>query len=124
MKKKSAIKASRTGLLKVKQIKDWAVNRTYTDIFVVPARKKRDSGWMVMVIVGVLPDGTYEQAAWCDDICWNIQTRREYSMRCDCSYPGGILHFWGATFTVGHSLSSTDVTVTERVRETPVTSPR
>ena len=71
-----------------------------------------------MAIVGVLPDGSYEVAAWCDDICWNLQTtRKEYSMRTDCTYPGGILHFWAATFTVGNSLSSTDITVTDRVRE-------
>lgn len=115
---KRAIKATRTGLLKIKQEKPWQDKKTYRELFVVPSGKKHDSGWNLMVIVGVLPDGTYEKAAWCDDICWNLMTtKREYSMRCDCTYPGGILHFWGATFTVGHSLSSTDVTVTDRVRE-------
>lgn len=117
MKAKSAVKASRTGLLGIKREKKWEDEVTYKDIFVVPSRKKHDSGWSVMVVVGVLPDGTYEQAAWCDDICWNVQTtRKEHSMRCDCSYPGGILHFWGAQFKVGHSLSSTDITVTDRPR--------
>lgn len=73
---------------------------------------------MLMAIVGSLPNGEYELAAMCDDICWNLQTTKpEYSMRTECSYPGGILHFWYATFTVGHSLSSTDITVTDLVRK-------
>ena len=115
-KPKRQNKASRTGLLKAKE-RNWQEKSTYKDIFVVPTRKKHDSGWMLMAIVGVLPDGSYERAAWCDDICWDMQTTiREYSMRCDCTYPSGILHFWGATFTVGVSLSSTTVTVTDRER--------
>lgn len=115
--KKAAIKATRTRLMKVSQVKPWQAKVSYSEIFVVPTPKKHDSGWTLMLIVGVLPNGTYEKAAWCDDICWNVRTSRDHSMRCDCTYPGGILHFWGATFTVGHSLSSTDVTVTDRVRE-------
>ena len=102
-----ACKATRTGLLKIKAEKPWQEKRAYSELFVVPSKKKHESGWTLMVLVGVLSDGTYEKAAWCDDICWNIQTRPDHSMRCDCSYPGGILHFWNATFTVGHSLSST-----------------
>ena len=82
-KLRSAIKASRTGLLKGRA-RDWAEKSTYQNIFVVPTRKKHDSGWMLMAIVGMLPDGSYELAAWCDDICWNMQVSRpEYSMRCD-----------------------------------------
>lgn len=115
--KTRAVKASRTGLLKAK-VRDWQEKSTYTDIFIVPTRKRHDSGWMLMAIVGLKADGTYEQAAWCDDVCWNVASlKKDYTMRNDCTYPGGIIHYWGANFTVGCSLSSTDITVTELVRE-------
>jgi hypothetical protein len=114
-KKKCQSKASRTGLLKAKR-RNWQEKSTYGEIFIVPTRKKHDSGWMCMAIVGVLPDGSYEQAAWCDDICWDVQGREGYMMRSDCTYPGGILHFWGARYEVGCSLSSTDIKVTEAPR--------
>lgn len=115
LKKRDESRASRTGLLKA-PVRDWQTHSTYKEIFVIPTRKRHDSGWMLMAIVGKKDDGSYERAAWCDDICWHTETtHKEYAMRTDCTYPGGILHFWNATFTVGSSLSSTDVTVKERV---------
>lgn len=116
VKTKKQKPATRDNLLAAKR-RQWDEKSTYNDIYIVPTRKKHDSGWMVMAIVGVKDDGSFEQAAWCDDICWNIASmRKEYTMRNDCTYPGGIIHFWNARFTVGCSLSSTDITVEERPR--------
>lgn len=119
----SQLKASRTGLLKAKD-RDWQTKSSYKEIFVVPTRKKHDSGWMCMAIVGVLPNGKYEKAAaYCDDIGWLFKTTSTYSsMRNDCTYPGGILHYWDATFEVGTALSSVTITVMDQVRE-PALSP-
>ncbi len=96
--------------------RNWQLKSTYNDIYIVPSRKKHDSGWHLMVIVGVKEDGSLEQAAWCDDICWDVRGRDGYMMRSDMTFPGGVLHFWGARYEVGHSLSSTDVKVTEAPR--------
>jgi hypothetical protein len=115
-KKTYGATTKREDLLSAPQ-RDWQKHSTYKEIFVVPSRKKHDSGWHVMVIVGVKDDGSLEQAAWCDDICWNVDSmKKEYTMRTDCTYPSGIMHFWNALFTVGTSLSSTDITVRELLR--------
>jgi hypothetical protein len=112
--KRTAHDTKRDELLSAPHRESWQKPTTYHEIFIVPSRKKHDSGWHVMVIVGVKPDGTFEQAAWCDDICWDVQGRAGYMMRTDCTFPSGILHFWGARYEVGMSLSSTDITVREQ----------
>ena len=101
----------RVALLKAQQREAWDKPTTYSELFVLPSGKKHDSGWALMVLVGVKKDGSLERAAWCDDICWDVQGVDEYRMRTDCTYPSGILHFWGSTYTVGASLSSTTVMV-------------
>lgn len=111
MKKPNKICAvTRERLLKAK-VRDWQKATTYEAIYLVPTRKKHDSGWMVMAIVG-RNGNKYEVAAHCDDICWNFATdKKEHSMHTDCTFPGGIVHMWDAKFTVGTALSTTKVTV-------------
>ena len=90
----------------------WQTPTTYDSIFLLPTRQKHDSGYGLICIVGEIKDG-FEKAAWCDDVSWKHSPSRHYTMRTDMTYPGGVVHCWGwnTTFTVGISLSSTDITV-------------
>ena len=93
----------------------WTMPTTYDSLYLLPTRKKHDSGYHLICIVGSV-DGKLEQAAICDDICWNLQEPRPgqgYAMRTDMTFPGGVVHVWGwdTKFRVGMSLSSTEVDV-------------
>ena len=114
MKRNPICAVTRGKLLKAKA-RPWDKPSTYEALYIVPTRKKHDSGWMLMALVG-RNGNKYEIAAYCDDVCWDIQTRPEHSMHMDCTYPGGIIQCWDATFHVGMSLSSTHVRVTDAAR--------
>ena len=86
--------------------------KTYNSIIIINSGKKHDSGWALILIIGLDKKGNpVEIAAACDDICWKIPNPIDYQLRSDMYYPGGILHFWSDAymFKVGHSLSSTDI---------------
>ena len=93
----------------------WLLPTSYPSIYLLPSRKKHDSGYHLIHIVGRNSDGSLETAAACDDVCWIVDSPGgdKFAMRTDMTYPGGVAHIWGRglTFTVGESLSSTDVTV-------------
>lgn len=107
--------------------RDWANQKVYDWLYVVPTRKKHDSGWMMQAIVGVKQTNGApwaEIAAWCDDICWSFPLHHPYDyngrhksiIRMDCEFPSGIFRIWASgehyfsgRFNVGASLSSTDV---------------
>ena len=94
----------------------WEGPSVYRSLYLLPSRKKHDSGYGLIIIVGRSADGSLEKAAWCDDICWRHQAHPheyDYTMRTDMTYPGGIAHCWGwnTEFEIGASLSSTTVTV-------------
>lgn len=119
-------KVSRDALLKL-PVRKWDQPTLYDNIYVVPSRKKHDSGWMLQAIVGVSYGDacrTAEIAAYCDDICWSFPLKHPYDyqgkhksiLRTDCEFPSGILRFWASSehyfrgrFRVGCSLSSTDI---------------
>lgn len=106
----------RAELLAAPDREGWEGPTTYKSIYLVPSKKKHDSGWHLIRIVGVKADGALEGAAWCDDICWKHEQpprADDYTMRIDMTYPGGIVHCWDwhRKFIVGASLSSTDITV-------------
>lgn len=90
---------------------------TYKEIYLVPTGLKHDSGWMQIAIVGKKDDGSYEVAAYPDDVVWDMRFLKQAydctGMRNDCSYPQGILHFWGndIKFIVQEALSSTTIMV-------------
>lgn len=108
-------KLSKTELLKL-PVRKWDTESTYPSIALVPTRKKHDSGYSIIAIVGLDSPGSSVQAgeiaAYCDDVFW-VWLTDVGQLRTDCYYPGGILHFWGRKleFKVGASLSSTDVVV-------------
>lgn len=94
----------------------WNEESDYSSIYLLPTKKKHDSGWHLICIVG-LKDGSLEKAAYCDDVCWNFNApMRDMGLRMDMTYPGGVTHIWSNDykFKVGTSLSSTDVTLIPR----------
>lgn len=100
-------------LLKLPERK-WDEEAIYSSIAIINTKRKHDSGWALMAIVGLNEkQKPIEIAAYCDDICWDFNG---LSFRNDMFYPAGIIHFWSrqAKFKVGISLSSTDVTLIAR----------
>jgi hypothetical protein len=108
----------------------WGEITVYDHLFIVPTRKKHDSGYSLIAIVGVMQDDKGVQraeiAAHCDDINWSFPIKHPYDriregehhcvLRTDCLYPSGIFRMWASgehyfqgRFRVGRSLSSTDV---------------
>ncbi len=91
--------------------REWNKETAYQSILVVNTKRKHESGWGLMAIIGL--DNKREPieiAAYCDDIYWNLNG---LSFRNDMFYPSGIIHFWSreANFKVGESLSSTEITL-------------
>lgn len=118
----------------------WDQTTVYDWLYVVPTRKRHDSGYMLQAIVGVCiadQKPLAEIAAWCDDICWSFPLRHPYDyngrhksiIRMDCEFPSGIFRIWGsgehyfrARFRVGASLSSTDVELVLEARGDDLTA--
>lgn len=100
-------------LLKLPRRK-WDEETIYHSVAVINTRRKHDSGWAWMAIIGLNEEGKpIEIAAYCDDICWDFNG---LSFKNDMFCPSGIIHFWSnkAKFKVGASLSSTDITLIPR----------
>ena len=93
----------------------WNMETIYDTILLFPTKRKHDSGYACMMIVGVVDGHAVEIAAnGCDDICWHLPAKsHEYTpnLRNDCILKNGGIHFHGCgNFKVGRSLSSIDIT--------------
>ena len=107
--------------MKIKELlnlpkREWGAETIYYSIIVVNSKRKHDSGWAWMAIIGLdEKQKPIEIAAYCDSICWDFNG---LSFKNDMFYPSGILHFWSreAKFKVGASLSSTDITLIKKER--------
>jgi hypothetical protein len=104
---------TRTELLNLPE-RAWAAETDYDSIMVLSTRRKHDSGWAIMAIIGVRGGHPVEVACGCcDDIEWKLppMLRGIGQMRTDCAMRSGAIHFWapGSTFRVGIALSSTPV---------------
>ena len=100
-------------LLKLPKRK-WGAKTIYHSIMVINTKRKHESGWGLMAIIGLDKERKpIEIAAYCDDICWHFNG---LSFKNDMFYPSGIIHFWSreAKFKVGFSLSSTDIALIKR----------
>lgn len=79
-------------------------------VYVLPSRRKHDSGWACMDFVAVLDDNRpmIRFGGGCDDVSFY-----GYGFAMDCIYPSGIIHIWNRyrTFTVSRDLSSIDFKV-------------
>ena len=76
-------------------------------VYVLPNRRKHESGWMCMDFVAEMNNGRsmIRFGGACDDISF-----RGDGFAMDCSYPSGIIHIWNRhyTFAVSVDLSSID----------------
>ena len=98
-------------------VKPWKEDRIYDSILIVPTRRKHDSGYMAIAVVGCIKGVPTEIAGYPDDIEWitpaslELGSGYKYSdLRMDMLYPEGIAQMWGrGKFKVGMSLSSTSI---------------
>jgi hypothetical protein len=87
-------------------VKPWDATRLYDTILIVPTRKKHDSGYMCMAVVGCIKGEPIEVAGYPDDVGW-ITTS---DLRMDMTYPGGVAQMWGrGKFEVSFGYSSLDI---------------
>lgn len=101
-------------------VRKWDDEKEYDSLLLLSTRKKHDSGWAVIAIIGVRDHRPEEIAcACCDDIEWKLPAMTTFGngrwttgqFRTDCAFRSGALHAWqrGARFKVGAALSSTTV---------------
>jgi hypothetical protein len=117
--RKSLNQWGRDELLKL-PTRAWDADSEYDSLLLLSTRRKHDSGWAIMAIIGVRDSQPVEVAcACCDDIEWKLPPMvtvggGAYSMgqmRMDFAMRSGALHAWArkAKFRVGAALSSTEV---------------
>ena len=93
----------------------------YKHLLLVPSRRKHESGWTQIQVVGVKEDDSLELCStYSDDLMWYVPQdfrRGGYeSIRTDCYYPSGILKMWSNyfMFEVGSTMSSLEIKLVER----------
>lgn len=97
---------TRKELLSVEKRKWDEVLRGVNGVWVLPSRRKHDSGWACMDFVATFADGRkmVRFGGGCDD----VSLRGEH-FRMDCDYPSGIIHIWShRTFSISSDCSSVD----------------
>lgn len=118
MSKCDYTKLKREDLLKL-PLKPFSEIKTYDCLLIVPTRRKHDSGWRLMAIVGCDQTGPIEIAGYCDDIHFILPNligneiyRYQYDIRCDMIL-SNCIRFWSNVylFEIGCACSSTDVTL-------------
>lgn len=103
-------------------VRCWSEVSTYDSVLLLSTRKKHDSGWAMIAIIGVKDGAPIEIASACsDDIEWkahpmDVLLNGAYSIgqiRMDCCFKSGALHAWSrySKFKVGCALSSIDIKV-------------
>lgn len=120
-KRKSLNEWSREELLSL-PTRDWQADSSYDSVLVLSTRKKHDSGWAMMAIIGVVDGVPVEVASQCsDDVEWIVHENPRSSsflasVRMDCAYRSSAMHFWSydVTFKVGCALSSLTIEVCKK----------
>lgn len=75
-------------------------------VYVIPSRRKHDSGWACMDFVAEFKDNKplVRFGGGCDSVSF---IGEDFMM--DCTYPHGIIRIWRwGTFSITHDLSSID----------------
>lgn len=103
-------------LINIPDRENWDTPTAYDSLLIFSSKKKHDSGWSQITIVGVIAGNAKEKATThSDDLNWLIEPNQygECSMRTDCIYKSKAFHFWSNyhKFEVGMSLSSIDIKV-------------
>jgi len=101
-------------------VRAWDKDSEYESLLIVSTKKKHDSKWAIMAIIGVMDFQPVEiAAACCDDIEWKLPPMETYGIytagqfRMDCAFRSGAVHAWGRNikFKVGCALSSITIEV-------------
>ena len=78
-----------------------------TGVWVIPNRRKHESGWECMDFVATFEDKDKKPirfGGYCDDVRLKCN-----DFRMDCDYPSGIIHIWNQyPFYITHDASSID----------------
>lgn len=94
---------NRKELLKVPR-RNWLDEITAKGVWVIPSRRKHDSGWACMDFVAETDDGLVRFGGGCDDVAF-----KGSHFRMDCDYPSAIIHIWNNhPFVISADLSSID----------------
>jgi len=98
----------------------WGESKEYDSVLIISTRRKHDSGWAIMAIIGVNEQKPVEIACeCCDDIEWMFPPMKYAGnfaigqIRTDCCFRSGAIHAWSrySRFRVGLALSSTEIEV-------------
>ncbi len=101
----------------------WDTESNYDSLLLLSTRRKHDSGWALMAIIGVREGKPVEIACdCCDDIEWKLpamETCGEFHLgqiRTDCAMRSGAMHVWTrkGKFQVGRALSSVSITLIDK----------
>jgi hypothetical protein len=97
-------------------VRRWDKSSRYDSLIIFSEGSRHESGYSVMLIIGVIGGQPVEIASDCsDDISWKLSDGN--LMRTDCLFASKSLHFWGdCHFTVGTALSSIDIEVNRRAK--------
>lgn len=104
-------------------VSEWDKYSDYDSVLLLSTRRKHESGWAKMAIIGVRDDRPIEIAvSCCDDIEWKFPPMTggykyaEGQMRMDCALRSGAMHAWirvsrKAIFRVGCALSTVTIEI-------------
>ena len=107
-------------------VRKWMEYSEYDSVLLLSTRRKHESGWAMMEIIGVREGVPVEiVASCCDDIEWKFPPMKggtrltSGQMRMDCALRSGAMHAWvrvsgRSKFRVGEALSSVTI---ELIRE-------
>jgi len=124
MSKCDYTKLKKEDLLKL-PLKPFIEIKTYDCLLIVPTRRKHDSGWRLMAIVGCDQTGPIEIAGYCDDINLILPKSNKVYNKFSTEYYNAVhydmilsncIRFWsnGYKFVIGCGCSTTDVKLIKR----------
>jgi hypothetical protein len=113
---KSILECTRKDLLSLPE-RDWNIQSTYDSLLIMNSRKKHESGWAKIIVVGVndsIPIEIITQSS--DDIMIMFDKEKLFldsSIHFDCCPKSGAFHLWrrDKSFEVDWSLSSLKITL-------------
>ena len=118
IERKSLNEWGREELLKL-PARDWQEESVYDSVLLLSTRRKHDSGWAAIAIIGVRDGQPVEIASQCsDDIEWKLPEPQRITsdfaigqMRMDCAFRSGAMHAWArrGQFRVGCAISSIEI---------------
>lgn len=93
---------TRKELLSVKKRKWNEILHNVSGVYVIPSRRKHDSGYACMDFVAETPEGLVGFGGMCDDVSFE-----GLHFRMDCDFETKIIHIWNRNkFSISDDVSS------------------